>query len=144
MLEEDKVPSLDGFPISFYKECWETLKVDLMEVIRDFYEKYFLDRRSNATFVSLILKKDGVSCLTDFIPISLVGSTYKIIFKCLLMRLKLILPSIISKEQLTFMSRRSNTDGFLYASECIDDTIRSGVPMVICKLDMEKTYDHVN
>lgn len=39
MLEGDKALGLDGFPISFYKECWETLKADLMEVVSDFCER---------------------------------------------------------------------------------------------------------
>lgn len=35
-------------------------------------------------------------------------------------------------------------DGFLCASECIDDQIRQEKLRVICKLDMEKAYGHVN
>lgn len=92
----------------------------------------------------MIPKKEGANYLSDFKPISLLGSTYKIISKCLTLRLRFILPSIISKEQGAFLSGRSITDGFLCASECIDDRARSGTPGVICKLDMEKAYDHVN
>lgn len=41
ILEGDKVPGPYGFPIAFYKECWETLKINLMEVVRDFHEGLF-------------------------------------------------------------------------------------------------------
>lgn len=35
-------------------------------------------------------------------------------------------------------------DGVLCANECIDAHVREGRPGVICKLDLEKAYDHVN
>jgi hypothetical protein len=32
----------------------------------------------------------------------------------------------------------------LIASECVDSRVRDGTPGVLCKLDLEKAYDHVN
>lgn len=57
----DKVPGSDGFSMAFYKTCWEVVKEDLMETIEDFVISDFLDYDSNATFISLVPKKGGVS-----------------------------------------------------------------------------------
>ena len=32
----------------------------------------------------------------------------------------------------------------LIASKCIDSRLKTGVLRVLCKLDVEKAYDHVN
>lgn len=73
------------------------IKEDLLHIFDDLFHKEFLDKGNNATYISLIPKREGAEELGDFCPISLLGSTYKIISKCLASRLKMVLPSIVSK-----------------------------------------------
>lgn len=115
-----------------------------MLVVNDFFERGFLDMGSDASYIALIPKKEGAVCLSDFRPVSLVGSTYKIISKCLALRLKEVLPGIVPREQGAFLQGRTMMDGVLCANECINARIREGKPGVLCKLDLEKAYDHVN
>lgn len=51
---------------------------------------------------------------------------------------------MISQTQCAFLKRRSILDGVLCANECIDLRIWEGIPRIICKVDMEKAYDHVS
>jgi hypothetical protein len=73
-----------------------------------------------------------------------VGGVYKIIAIVLANRLKSVLEKVISKSQSAFIKGRQILDPILIASECVDSRIRLGEPGVLCKMDLEKAYDHVN
>jgi hypothetical protein len=82
--------------------------------------------------------------MKDFRPISLVGSLYKIIAKVLANRLKEVLNKVISKTQSAFIKERQILDPILIANESLDSRRRLGEPSILCKMDVEKAYDHVN
>lgn len=142
MMDVDKVLGPDGFMLAYYKKCWEVSKRDLLLVFKNFYEKCFLYKESNATYIALIPKREGADQLSDYKLVSLVGNTYKIIAKCLVLRRGVSEDCL--KEQGAFLQGRSMAYRVLCANGCIDAWICEGIPGVMYKLDLEKTYDHVN
>ena len=115
-----------------------------MKIFREFDAKGKFEVSPNSTFILLIPKFLRASEMKDFRPISLVGGLYKIIAKVLANRLKGVLKKVISKSQSAFIKRRQILDPIFIANECLDSRLRSKEPGILCKMDVEKAYNHVN
>ncbi|CAN0926381.1 LINE-1 reverse transcriptase homolog [Linum grandiflorum] len=144
MCAGEKAPGPDGFPMAFFKRNWTILKREVCEAVLEFFVTCSLPLSLNSTFVTLVPKKDAVTDFKDLRPISLVGGVYKIISKMLIGRMKPVMGEIISPNQCAFVGNRQILDAALIANEIIDSRVRSLVPGLVIKLDIEKAYDHVN
>ena len=51
---------------------------------------------------------------------------------------------IISASQNAFVRNRQILNPALIDNECFDGRLKAGVPGLLCKLDVEKAFDHVN
>ena len=139
----NKAPKPDGFSMAFWQSSWGFAKEEVMVFFREFHDQNCFVTSLNATFLLLILKKGGAEYLRDFRPIRLVGGLYKWLAKVLVNWLKLIVGKVVSKAQNAFEGRQI-VDVALVANEVIDSILKSNEGAVLCKLDIEKAYDHMD
>jgi hypothetical protein len=95
----------------------------------------------NGTFLTLIPKEERVTNLRNFIPIDICNVIYKIISKVIALRIKPILPFIISKEQSGYVEGRQIMDSFILVHEIIHSLKITHTPGMLLKLDLSKAFD---
>jgi hypothetical protein len=115
-----------------------------MRFISEFHLNGKLITRLNSTFIALIPNVDNLQRLNDFSPISLVGCLYKILSKVFANRLRLVISSIISESEPSFVKDLQILGGILIANEAVDEARKSKKEFMLFKFDFEKTYDLVD
>jgi len=145
----NKSPAPVGMTMAFLQSNWATLSGDIMGMFTDFFSSGKFVASLNSTFIGLIPKKAGATNIKDFRPISMVGCIYKLLSKVLARRLRGVVGDLISMNQNAFVGGRQILNAVLTANELIDSRVKAsrvkaGRAGVVCKLDIEKAYDHVN
>lgn len=74
----------------------------------------------------------------------MIDNIYKLFAKVLTERLKVVIAKSIDPQQMAFIKGRQIMDAMVIANEVVDSKLEPEKPGILCKLDMEKAYDHVN
>ncbi|RVW25634.1 putative ribonuclease H protein [Vitis vinifera] len=137
-MDRDKAPGPDGFTIAVFQDCWEVIKEDLVKVFTEFHRSGIINQSTNASFIVLLPKKSMSRRISDFRPISLITSLYKIIAKVLAGRIREVLHETIHSTQGAFVQGRQILDAVLIANEIVDEKRRSGEEGVVFKLTLKR------
>ena len=141
-----KSPGSDGTPPIFFQKNWNIVSPDVMKSVQSFLDSGFMLKEQNKNFITLIPKKDGPHEVKDFRRISLCNTSYKIISKTLVNRLKTIMGDLVDKYQNAFVPGRQMADNCFISHE-ITNWVRKrkkGNSFAgILKVDLSKAYDRI-
>ena len=99
----------------------------------------------NRTLIALIPKKLGPETISHFRPISLCNTLYKVVSKILVLRMKHLMPKLVSPSQTAFVVGRRGTDNVIVAQELLFamERMKGRTSYMIIKIDLEKAYDRL-
>uniref|UniRef100_A0A803QEA0 Reverse transcriptase domain-containing protein n=1 Tax=Cannabis sativa TaxID=3483 RepID=A0A803QEA0_CANSA len=116
-MHPDKSSGPDGMTSDFYQKSWNIVGGDIIKLVQNFFVSGSFPRDLNKTNIVLIPKKKQPQVMNDLGPISLCNVVYKIISKVLAIRIKQVLPFVISDNQSSFIPGRLISDNITIAFE---------------------------
>ena len=143
-MQNGKSPGTDGFVVDFYKFFWLDIKVFVLESLNYAFYEGELSVNQKQGIITLIPKKGKIKrLLKNWRPITLLNTDYKILTKCLAIRLQQVLPSIINCDQNGFMKDRYIGENIRTIADLIEYTSLKNHPGIVLLLDFEKAFDTI-
>jgi hypothetical protein len=94
-LPKGKVLGCDGIPTKFFQECAREIAPTLIKAFTNMFNLRETSTQIKKGIITLIPKSREHSKLSNWRPITLLGSLYKILAKTLARRLQAFLPNIV-------------------------------------------------
>ena len=144
-LKPFKAPGPDGLHAGFYQHFWLVVKNSICNEVKGIFDKGCVLSYLNETWISLIPKCQNPEALSNYRPISLCNSVYKIVTKTLVAQIRPLLNRLISPVQIAFDPGRRGTDNVLIAQKLFHalDKKKGKMGFMAVKLDLEKAYDRL-
>ncbi|KAL5853259.1 hypothetical protein ACOSQ3_008377 [Xanthoceras sorbifolium] len=138
-----KAASPDGILAIFFQNKWEVCIFDLFKLVIDCFEWGEISAAVNQTLITLIPKVPNPLEMANLRPISLCNTTYKIISKIIVARLRQHLPKFISPNQVAFVPERQIQDNIVIAQEVLHKfkTMKGKKGFFVWKIDFAKAYN---
>jgi hypothetical protein len=77
------------------KNCWHVISQDFYELCTGFYNNQVCLQSINGSYITLIPRVDNPIKVSDYMPISLLNSSIKLITKLLAKRIQVIILNLI-------------------------------------------------
>ena len=144
-MKNNKSPGSDGLTSEFYKFFWENIKDLLVNSFSYSFGCGILSKEQRRGIIRLIPKKaSDKHKLSNWRPITLLNTDYKILTKTLANRLKKYLSDIIYPDQTGFVKGRYIGTNIRIAEDIILYTSQDEEPSWLLALDFKKAFDSVS
>ena len=138
-----KAPGPDGLHARFFQRFWMIVGGSVVEEVQKCFETKKIPEALNKTNVALIPKIQGPETISNYRPISLCNTVYKMVTKIIVARIRPMLDKLVSPIQSAFVPGRKGVDNAIIVQELIHTISKKkgGVRYLAVKVDLEKAYD---
>ncbi|GJS81365.1 RNA-directed DNA polymerase, eukaryota [Tanacetum coccineum] len=140
---ENKSLGPDGFTFEFFRKYWDSIGPDMCVAVEWFFRHNSFAKGCNASFITLIPKSQDPKTVSDFRPISLIGSLYKVVTKILAIRLSSVISDLISDVQTAFLPNRQILDGPFIDKLSTSWCRHKKQQAMVFRVDFAKAYDSI-
>ena len=144
-MENNKSPRNDGLTKEFYLTFWEEIKNQFKLSIEKAYRVEELRYSQRQAIIKLIEKKDkDKRFIKNWRPISLLNVDFKIISKALATRIKKVIHTLISSNQIAYINNRFISEGGRLISDVLDICDTLLIEGFLLTVDIEKAFDSLD
>ena len=140
----NKSPGSDGLPYEFYSFFFDIMGNDLVEVCNDIFKRDTMSESQRTGIMRLLPKEGDQYDPTNWRPISLLNTDYKIIAKILQSKLSKVMHTIVNEQQTCSVPGRSIHNNLVLIRDIIDYSVIKKNPCALLAVDQYKAFDTVN
>lgn len=146
-MKGDKSLGPDDVPPAFFQKKLDAISHDVLNADLSFLNGGHLLREMNETYITIIPNTSRPESVAEFRTISLCNTSYKIISKCLVRRLKTIMKEITGDFQNAFIPGRLLSDNCHMAHGMMNSMKRMKKEKrmaAVLKVDLNKAYERIS
>ena len=144
-MKNNKSPGTDGFSSEFFKVFWRKIGNFVMRAINYSYKIGSLSLVQRQGIITLIPKENkSRQKLTNYRPICLLNTVYKIASAAIANRFKTVLDKLISKTQSGFISGRYIGENTRLIYDLMQLVEENNIPGLLLLIDFEKAFDSLS
>lgn len=142
-MKNGKAAGIDGIPVEFWAS-FDYLDAWLVQVYAEVLKNEKMSESMNTAIIKIIFKKGDRRLMSNYRPIALLTSDYKILAKILAERLKGVLDKLIENDQQGFVRGRDISGNIILVKEIIEYCDRENKEGALILMDFQKAYDRVS
>ena len=143
-LNKGKSPGIDGLTPEFYLHFWDVLAAMYTEVFTFALESGRLPVSVTKSVLTLLPKSGDKLEISNWRPISLLTTDYKVMARALATRLSGVIGSLVATDQGYCIPGRTIFDSLHLHRDVLDYANREQVPLAVLSLDQQGAFDGVS
>ena len=138
-------PGSSGFTNEFYKFFWRDIRYFVINSIEYVFNNNKLPITQRLGIINIIPKGDkDKRFLTNWRPLTLLNTLYKLVSGCIAERIKPVLPYIIHPDQKGFVAGRYIGEAVRTTYDILEYAKNKNIAGLLLTVDFEKAYDSIS